>query len=71
MYLLTTLLLQVTAAEDAELELFVASLSATALQLPLTFSPGGTVPLGPVVPLLAGGIVTPGTVVPLLAGLST
>src|SRR3954454_17956999 len=68
MYLLTTLLLQVTAAEDAELELFVASLSATALQLPLTFSPSGTVPLGPVVPLLAGGTVTPGTVVPLLAG---
>src|SRR5215467_3122198 len=80
MYLLTTLLLQVTAAEDAELELFVASLSATALQLPLTLSPGGKVPLGPVTPLLAGGTVTPllaggtvtpGTAVPLLAGPST
>jgi hypothetical protein len=74
MYLLTTLLLQVTAAEDAELELFVASLSATALQLPLTFSPGGTVPLGPVVPLLAGGTVTPlvgGTVTPLVGGTVT
>jgi hypothetical protein len=72
MYLLTTLLLQVTAAEDAELDLFVASLSATALQLPLTLSPGGTVPLGSVTPLLAGGTVTPllagGTVTPLLAG---
>ena len=63
MYLLTTLLLQVTAPEDAELELFVASLTATALQLPLTLRPGPTVPPGPVVPLLAGGTVTPGTVI--------
>jgi hypothetical protein len=63
--------LQVTAAEDAELELFVASLSATALQLPLRLSPGGAVPLDPVVPLLVGGTVTPGTVVPLFAGAST
>jgi hypothetical protein len=70
MYLLTTLLLQVTAAEDAELELFVASLSATALQLPLTLSPGGTVPLGPVVLLVTGGIVASlaGGIVASLAG---
>jgi hypothetical protein len=72
MYLLTTLLLQVTAAEDAELELFVASLSATALQLPLTLSPGGTVPLDPVVLLFAGGTVASlfagGTVATLFAG---
>jgi hypothetical protein len=72
MYLLTTLLLQVTAAEDAELELFVASLSATALQLPLTLSPGGTVPLDPVVLLFAGGTVASlfagGTVASLFAG---
>jgi hypothetical protein len=60
----------VTAAEDAELELFVASLSATALQLPLTFSPGGTVPLGPVVLLVTGGIVASlaGGIVASLAG---
>jgi hypothetical protein len=71
MYLLTTLLLQVTAAEDAELELFVASLSATALQLPLTLSPGGTVPLGPVVLLVTGGTVASlagGTVASLAGG---
>jgi hypothetical protein len=52
----------VTAAEDAALELFVASLSATALQLPFTISP----PLGPV---LLGGVVD--GVVPVSVPLSS